>query len=488
MKTRLFIIIAAICLSWTMDASAQKSRVQVVRDYIDALNQMFTSKEYKPTADKLEPIMITPKHTPDGQTIGCRIDDFIAKEIMSEARVKPEVYLTHLWHKCRENQIKIDIVSVTEINGLVFAELKFSGCYNKTIMESFAFLDKSFICAINQDYNFDKWRELNPDVSTVEGASNLSQSEGSSVSHYLANNKPVIKGKVFDASNNEPLVGVTVVQTGTQNGTITDIEGCYTIECPGDASLTFSYIGYKTQTVFINGKNTLPVYLNKDGILRRSISIEFMTENLLYDAFGKLLKYHLLQSKYRRWFPNTTYRPTLTHQFYYGDNKVKTRPDGFMGSLLGLSHWRLKNYSIGCKYSLPYIPRVAASSISLAFDQEGYEIEPIGGEKQWIIKRQLVPSVHLSRRIAWRLLGGVGISYHKPLHYHDNVIDDKNAVNSGYSFNWGVTYMGYGRSFGFRMCHSLYDFYNKDFTMADGSKPFADTRSKIVRMEIYYDF
>ena len=73
-----------------------------------------------------------------------------------------------------------------------------------------------------------------------------------------------VSGKVFDASTNEPLVGVTVVQTGTQNGTITDIDGNYSISCPGDASLTFSYIGYIAQTVFVNGKSTLPVYLNTD--------------------------------------------------------------------------------------------------------------------------------------------------------------------------------------------------------------------------------
>ncbi|MBR4441176.1 MAG: TonB-dependent receptor [Bacteroidales bacterium] len=73
-----------------------------------------------------------------------------------------------------------------------------------------------------------------------------------------------VSGKVLDASSNEPLIGVTVVQTGTQNGTITDIDGNYTISCPGDASLTFSYIGYVTQTVYVNGKSDLPVYLNTD--------------------------------------------------------------------------------------------------------------------------------------------------------------------------------------------------------------------------------
>ena len=82
-----------------------------------------------------------------------------------------------------------------------------------------------------------------------------------------------VSGKVFDASSNEPLIGVTVVQTGTQNGTITDIDGNYTISCPGDASLTFSYIGYVTQTVFVNGKTNLPVALETDDKITETVVV-----------------------------------------------------------------------------------------------------------------------------------------------------------------------------------------------------------------------
>lgn len=74
-----------------------------------------------------------------------------------------------------------------------------------------------------------------------------------------------VSGTVFDAASNEPLIGVTVIQTGTQNGTITDIDGKYSIECPSDATLTFSYIGYITKTVSVNGKTILPVGLNLDN-------------------------------------------------------------------------------------------------------------------------------------------------------------------------------------------------------------------------------
>ena len=73
-----------------------------------------------------------------------------------------------------------------------------------------------------------------------------------------------VTGTVFDANSNEPLIGVTIVQNGTQNGTISDIDGNYSITCPRDASLTFSYIGYMAQTVAVNGQTTLPIYLQTD--------------------------------------------------------------------------------------------------------------------------------------------------------------------------------------------------------------------------------
>ncbi|MBQ3617899.1 MAG: carboxypeptidase-like regulatory domain-containing protein [Bacteroidales bacterium] len=70
-----------------------------------------------------------------------------------------------------------------------------------------------------------------------------------------------VRGKVVDAPTNEPLIGVFILQTGTQNGTITDINGNYSIQCPNDATLTFNYRGYATQTIFINGRTNLPVYM-----------------------------------------------------------------------------------------------------------------------------------------------------------------------------------------------------------------------------------
>lgn len=58
-----------------------------------------------------------------------------------------------------------------------------------------------------------------------------------------------VKGTVFDGESNEPLIGVTIMQEGTNNGVITDIDGSYSIEIKGvaKATLVYSYIGMQSQ-------------------------------------------------------------------------------------------------------------------------------------------------------------------------------------------------------------------------------------------------
>lgn len=56
-------------------------------------------------------------------------------------------------------------------------------------------------------------------------------------------NQRIIKGIVVDETN-EPMVGVSIMEKGTTNGTITDINGAYQIKVNADAKLVFSYIGY----------------------------------------------------------------------------------------------------------------------------------------------------------------------------------------------------------------------------------------------------
>lgn len=73
-----------------------------------------------------------------------------------------------------------------------------------------------------------------------------------------------IAGTVVD-QNGEAVIGANVIQKGTTNGTITDIDGKFTLEVPAKAVLTVSFIGYQSQEVALKGNETqLTVTLKDD--------------------------------------------------------------------------------------------------------------------------------------------------------------------------------------------------------------------------------
>jgi TonB-linked SusC/RagA family outer membrane protein len=71
-----------------------------------------------------------------------------------------------------------------------------------------------------------------------------------------------IQGTVSD--KNEPLVGVTVVQAGSGNATITDAEGKFKIDVPAGATLRISYIGYVAQEILVNSGTELNIVMVMD--------------------------------------------------------------------------------------------------------------------------------------------------------------------------------------------------------------------------------
>ncbi|WP_343850444.1 TonB-dependent receptor [Algoriphagus jejuensis] len=73
-----------------------------------------------------------------------------------------------------------------------------------------------------------------------------------------------ISGKVLD-ENNQPLPGATVLVEGTTLGTVTDIEGNYTLTVPDNATLLFSYIGYTAKRVLVGQQSVVNVSLDVDS-------------------------------------------------------------------------------------------------------------------------------------------------------------------------------------------------------------------------------
>ena len=85
------------------------------------------------------------------------------------------------------------------------------------------------------------------------------------VSAWSLSAQTTVRGVVTD-ENGEPLIGAGVVVEGTSVGTVTGLDGDYTLTVPADAvNLVFSFIGLSDQTVAIGGRSVIDVMLKEDS-------------------------------------------------------------------------------------------------------------------------------------------------------------------------------------------------------------------------------
>ena len=72
-----------------------------------------------------------------------------------------------------------------------------------------------------------------------------------------------VSGIVKDVAG-EPIIGAGILQKGTSNGTITDFDGRFTLKVPSQSEIIISYVGYKSQTIPVNGKTNINIVLKED--------------------------------------------------------------------------------------------------------------------------------------------------------------------------------------------------------------------------------
>ena len=74
-----------------------------------------------------------------------------------------------------------------------------------------------------------------------------------------------VSGKIVDAEDGSPIIGASIIIKGTQLGTVSDIDGYYSITLPQDhRQLSFAYIGYQTQTRTATPGSTLNIRMKED--------------------------------------------------------------------------------------------------------------------------------------------------------------------------------------------------------------------------------
>jgi len=105
-----------------------------------------------------------------------------------------------------------------------------------------------------------------------------------------AQNLQQISGVVKDGTTNELLIGVSILVTGTNTGTVTDVNGNFSLAVMQNAVLKVSYIGYQTQEIKITGQKELNILLVSESKLIDEVVVVGYTIQKKRDVLGSVSK------------------------------------------------------------------------------------------------------------------------------------------------------------------------------------------------------
>lgn len=88
----------------------------------------------------------------------------------------------------------------------------------------------------------------------------------------FAQNTLRVSGTVFD-NTGEPLIGASIIEKGTTNGTSADLDGKFVLNVQPNATLVFSMVSFKTQEIPVNGKTEFNVTLSEDNVLLKEVMV-----------------------------------------------------------------------------------------------------------------------------------------------------------------------------------------------------------------------
>ena len=91
---------------------------------------------------------------------------------------------------------------------------------------------------------------------------------------YIYAQKLSVSGVILSAEDNQPIIGATVLEKGTGNGTLSDTEGAFKIDVASpNAVLIFTYIGLESIEMPVGGKTTLNVVMSTSNALLKDVIV-----------------------------------------------------------------------------------------------------------------------------------------------------------------------------------------------------------------------
>lgn len=187
------------------------------------------------------------------------------------------------------------------------------------------------------------------------------------------------------------------------------------------------------------------------------------------------------------WIPEFRYRANVVQNMEFANGKAMVYPRKF-----GFSHmdWSMRNYAIG--YHVGFLPRLFPLGFDFEVDysQDGYQLLMEGWKDRMDITKRMLNVTTLLKIRFLRYdnknvnpVIEIGTSYNYAFHYHDDFINDKNAVNNGFTGVIGVGYTNTSSHFSFslRYEHAFYNFYNKKY-LFEGMPIFEGSKSTFGRL------
>ena len=119
--------------------------------------------------------------------------------------------------------------------------------------------------------------------------------------HLFAQQGTVISGRITD-TDGQPVIGAAVVEEGASNGSVTDLDGKYSIRISGQkASLNISCIGYETRIVPVGGSIVLDIILGPDeNFLEEAVVVGYGTQKNIEKIDSKNMLQYVIPEDIRK--------------------------------------------------------------------------------------------------------------------------------------------------------------------------------------------
>ena len=104
----------------------------------------------------------------------------------------------------------------------------------------------------------------------------------------LAQERVQVTGRVTTGEDGQPIPGVNVLIKGTTTGSVTDVDGNFSVEAPGDGALVFSFIGYQRTEVPVNSRSVINVSLMPEALSLEEVVVTGYSTQRKKDITGSV--------------------------------------------------------------------------------------------------------------------------------------------------------------------------------------------------------